>query len=46
MLTRLTGGVGDSRVGPGGVTVSSEVLESVALGTDVTVVTEVVDVAI
>ena len=46
VLIRLTGGIGDGRVGPAGVTVGSEVLVSVALGADITGVTEVVDVAI
>ena len=43
---RLTGGIGNGRVGPAGVTVGREVLATVVLGTDVTGVTEVVDVAI
>ena len=42
----LTGVIGNGRVGPVGVTVGSEVLLNVALGADVTGVTEVVDVAI
>ena len=43
---RLTGGIGDGRVGRAGVIVGIEALSSVALGAKVADATAVVDVAI